>query len=211
MTDGKIELNRRRVLGGIATVGIAAAAAGAGTFAAFSDTENSSGNTVQAGTLDLESAGSASFPMTGLVPGDSVAGTVTSTYSSNSSVSPIDVTVDLSITENDAATTPTDATTNLSASGFAELIELTTADLSDSNGNTYDLLSNAGTTTGPGGNTYTSLADIEAYDAPTDALSSVTPGDDVTLDLQGTFVSTAGNDAQGDGVDLTVTFTANQQ
>ena len=48
-----IELNRRRVLAGLGTIGLASAGAGAGTMALFSDTETSSGNAVQAGTLDL--------------------------------------------------------------------------------------------------------------------------------------------------------------
>ncbi|GAA0457353.1 SipW-dependent-type signal peptide-containing protein [Halococcus dombrowskii] len=51
--NDKSPLTRRRVLGGMATVG-AAGAVGAGTWAAFSDQETSSGNSVQAGTLDLE-------------------------------------------------------------------------------------------------------------------------------------------------------------
>jgi len=56
--DNTIELNRRRVLGGLVTVGGAAAAAGAGTFALFNDTETSTGNSVTAGTLDLTEGGS---------------------------------------------------------------------------------------------------------------------------------------------------------
>lgn len=213
MSDDKtIELNRRRILGGIVTIGAAAAAAGAGTFAAFSDTENSNGNTVQAGTLDLGSPTSSGFGLTGLAPGDTVSGTVTSTYSSSSSINPIDVTASLSLSENDASSTPTDYTTNLTDNEFAQLIEVTTAELGDSNGNVYDILNNtSGSTTGPGGNKYTSLDDVVAHSIPSGALSNVTPGDDVTLDIGGTFVSTAGNDAQGDGIDLGVTFTANQQ
>lgn len=57
MSDKKLELNRRRVLAGIGVIGAASAGAGAGTMALFSDTESSSGNTVQAGTLDLKVAG----------------------------------------------------------------------------------------------------------------------------------------------------------
>lgn len=41
------------MLGGLITLGGAAAAAGAGTFALFSDTESSTGNTLSAGTLNL--------------------------------------------------------------------------------------------------------------------------------------------------------------
>lgn len=73
--DDNSTLTRRRVLGGIATVGAASAAAGAGTMAYFSDTETSSGNTLSAGTLNLDPEGSSggSFDMTvsGLAPNDS--------------------------------------------------------------------------------------------------------------------------------------------
>lgn len=51
--SSRIALTRRRALGGIVSVGCASAVAGAGTVALFSDTERSSSNTVQAGTLDL--------------------------------------------------------------------------------------------------------------------------------------------------------------
>lgn len=74
-SDSTIELNRRRVLAGLGTIGVASAGAGAGTFALFSDTETSSGNTVQAGTLDLsDGVSSESFSVgtgsDGLKPGD---------------------------------------------------------------------------------------------------------------------------------------------
>jgi len=75
MTDKKIELNRRRVLGGIVAVGATAAAAGAGTFALFSDTETSDGNTVTAGTLDLvlnpNDSGATAINFTNIAPGGS--------------------------------------------------------------------------------------------------------------------------------------------
>jgi predicted ribosomally synthesized peptide with SipW-like signal peptide len=61
-------------LGGLGTIGIASAAAGAGTVAYFSDTETSSNNSVTAGTLDLTAEGSSggSFNMAvdGLAPGE---------------------------------------------------------------------------------------------------------------------------------------------
>lgn len=75
MSDPTIELTRRRVLGGLVTVGGASAAAGAGTMAAFSDIETSANNAVQAGTLDL-TLDSDSQPVTffegatPIVPGD---------------------------------------------------------------------------------------------------------------------------------------------
>lgn len=56
MTDPTKDLTRRQLLGGIATLGAATAATGAGTYALFSDSETSAGNTVSAGTLDLQNA-----------------------------------------------------------------------------------------------------------------------------------------------------------
>lgn len=56
--DKKIEFSvtRRRALGALVTIGAGAAATGAGTFAAFSDTETGSERSVVAGTLDLSMA-----------------------------------------------------------------------------------------------------------------------------------------------------------
>lgn len=59
MADDKPTLTRRRVLGGMATIGLAAGAGGA-TWARMQDTEN--GNvTIAAGVLDLEVGGSEPF------------------------------------------------------------------------------------------------------------------------------------------------------
>lgn len=74
MSDKTIELNRRRVLGGMITLGGAAAAAGAGTFAAFSDTGQSSGNSISTGTLTLAlnpGSESTAIDVSGAKPGDS--------------------------------------------------------------------------------------------------------------------------------------------
>ncbi|OLZ41837.1 hypothetical protein A6E15_12965 [Natrinema saccharevitans] len=76
MTDKKFDLSRRKVLGSIGLIGAGSAVAGAGTMAYFSDTEESTGNTVSAGTLDLKVNGNdiqdgASVNIGPLVPGDS--------------------------------------------------------------------------------------------------------------------------------------------
>ena len=49
-----IKLTRRRALAALGVIGAGSAAAGAGTFALFSDTETSGPNNITAGTLDLE-------------------------------------------------------------------------------------------------------------------------------------------------------------
>lgn len=78
--NDSIVLTRRRVLSGLVTVGGASAAAGAGTVAYFSDTESSSGNTVQAGTLDLKLGGQDKtvtfLDVSGIMPGDQGAATL---------------------------------------------------------------------------------------------------------------------------------------
>lgn len=71
----KTELTRRKVLGGLAGIGVASAAAGAGTMAYFSDQESTTGNTVSAGTLELDLSGNDTDDITlgvsGKAPGDS--------------------------------------------------------------------------------------------------------------------------------------------
>ncbi|NHN61157.1 MULTISPECIES: TasA family protein [Halorussus] len=73
MSDKNIDLSRRKVLGGLGVIGVASAGAGAGTFAYFSDTEESTGNTVSAGTLDLTPDGSSveTFTVSDVKPTDS--------------------------------------------------------------------------------------------------------------------------------------------
>jgi len=53
MSKKKVELTRRRVLGGLGTIGVAGAAAGLGTSALFTDEESFTDNSVTAGTLDM--------------------------------------------------------------------------------------------------------------------------------------------------------------
>jgi predicted ribosomally synthesized peptide with SipW-like signal peptide len=54
MTDDTPELSRRKVLGGLGTIGAAGAIGGAGTMAFFSDEETFANNTLTAGSLDLK-------------------------------------------------------------------------------------------------------------------------------------------------------------
>ncbi|MBS3761398.1 SipW-dependent-type signal peptide-containing protein [Halodesulfurarchaeum sp.] len=49
----KVKLTRRRVLGGLGTIGLAGAAAGLGTSAYLNDSESFTGNSITAGTLDM--------------------------------------------------------------------------------------------------------------------------------------------------------------
>ena len=53
MTDRRLELTRRKILGGIGAVGVAGAGAGLGTSALFSDEESFTNNQITAGTTNL--------------------------------------------------------------------------------------------------------------------------------------------------------------
>lgn len=81
MPDRSIAISRRRLLGGLATVGAASVATGAGTMAAFSDTESSSNNDIAAGTLDLSLDGASEtvtfLDESDITPGDSDSDSVT--------------------------------------------------------------------------------------------------------------------------------------
>lgn len=52
MSD-KFELSRRKMLAGLGTIGVAGAGAGMGTTALYSDSESSTGNTIEAGTSNM--------------------------------------------------------------------------------------------------------------------------------------------------------------
>ncbi|WP_435102382.1 TasA family protein [Halarchaeum sp. P4] len=107
MSDDKINLSRRKVLGGLATLGAAGAASGAGTFALFSDSETSSNNTIQAGTLDLTESTSFTAPAGGLAPGQSTSGSVTLTNGGSVSADHLEIGI-ASIANADGDTTSPD-------------------------------------------------------------------------------------------------------
>ena len=210
MSDKKIELNRRRVLGGLITVGGAAAAAGAGTFALFSDTETSSGNTIQAGTLSLDAASSTQFPFTNIVPGWSATPSITTDYNSNSSIDPVSVDLTLSLSENDAANDPA-STAPLSAAEFGQKIRVNSATIDDGT-NTTDLTTGPSprTTGHPGSQSYIDLDQLADGSTVNGVLTDVSPGDTITLSLDLEMPTAVGNSAQADGVDLTAEFVAEQ-
>lgn len=99
MSDDKIELNRRRVLGGLATIGVASAGAGAGTMAYFSDNESVDNNSVSAGTLDLTTGTKSSFKLDlgDKAPGDS--GTTTLDITNSGSLSGSNAVLDANIND----------------------------------------------------------------------------------------------------------------
>ena len=70
MSKKKLELTRRRVLGGLGTIGVASTAAGLGTSAYLSDTESFEDNSITAGTLDISVTATGTADQGGMGPID---------------------------------------------------------------------------------------------------------------------------------------------
>lgn len=186
-------------------IGLAAAAAGAGTMALFSDTESSSGNTVQAGTIDLGPDNPGTLMQSGdnLAPTQETTGTVTLTSDGSLSGS-LDVAVDY--TESDGSGS-TDVATDVSAENYAKSLTVTELKYG---GNSLLGTSAVSDTNGDGVVTLYELAnqEVETDGDDIDDLSDPGSGTDFTVTLR---LQNVGNDYQNDGVDVTYTFTLNQQ
>jgi len=214
MTDDEptIRLTRRRVLGGAVGVGLAAAGAGAGTFALFSDEGSSSGNTVQAGTLEVSIDGSATdtgaFTVAGLEPGapgsTSGASVFTGTIgiSDSGTITPNHLELAFSANVAEAGSSNGADTAPSSATGFDTLIEVTSLDYG---GN--ELI---GTVSDANSNGIVDLDDVTNAGVFDDLAA---PGSNTDLTIDGNFVDTAAggytggledDDFQGDEVEIVV-------
>jgi predicted ribosomally synthesized peptide with SipW-like signal peptide len=129
MTDDPptTKLTRRRLLAGLTAAGAASAVGGGGTIALLSDTERSTDNTIQAGTVDLVLDGSegatTTFQASDLAPGDS--GTATAPVTNAGSLSgTLAVRVD-DISTSGGATVDSENQSESDDDGSALLSELT--------------------------------------------------------------------------------------
>ena len=214
MNGKDIELTRRRVLGGIATVGVASAAAGAGTFAYFSDTETSEDNTVEAGTLNLTlspSTGTGSFiNIDKAKPGDSGYIVFQLKNDGNIDGSSIEITL-TNLSESDNTGTEFETTPTANGGELDEILLVAayvessnpesstgtyTGDYSTSSGTA--LITDSPTLSGAVGTTYAGSTDV-----------SLTSGGTKYLVFEYTFPDVDDNTLQGDSVtfDIEVTLT----
>ena len=199
MTDGTTRITRRRLLGGLLTVGGASAAAGAGTMAYFSDTETSSGNSVTAGTVDLTLGGAATFGFnTALAPTQSTTGSLTLV---NSGTIPGSVDVDVSYAENDASGNDQDVTdAQLASNLIVETLTYGGAPLTGqvASSGPQPTLQELATNDQTGGES-----------TPNDLIDLPDPGTgtDFVIELR---LGNVGNQYQRDGINVTVTVHLNQ-
>jgi len=227
--DKDITLTRRRIIGSVAAIGAASAAAGAGTFALFNDDESSTDNSVSAGTVNLTSpttTGSTTLPGN-MVPGDLFTLEIETTY--DGSVQDVDLNLDARVQP--PASESQGSTADIDATQFAEALKISSASISLSGDNsrsaTDDLTSsdspsspintdiNASDDGSDSGTENTDLSGLD-FDDIVDAISgqndyaTLRQNDTITVSISGTLDSNIGNFAQGDGAQLEVAFGVQQ-
>lgn len=190
----------KKILLSLMMVGVVAAAAGAGTFAYFSDTESSNGNTMTAGTLDLNIEGGDSAVTTLSVsdvgPGDS--GTASSSISNTGSIDGY-VDVEVGSVNNTEGANPESET---DTSGDGEMGGIATATIYvDDDGN----LSTTGDQTQVASGT---LNSIQSQDYEVD--HSLTAGGSSNLVIDWDVPTSMGNEAQGDAASFDATAKLDQ-
>ncbi|WP_342764452.1 TasA family protein [Haladaptatus sp. R4] len=205
--------------------------AGVGTWAFWSDTDSSTGNTVEAGTMDLAINGSANgttedFNLINAQPGDQVNHTYALTNEGSTEADHLEI--GFNYTENDLRAEPNDSelANELNASETASLIRVQTMQYESPQGTVLDDITSNVTDTN--GNGYVDLQEVNAQTNVLDDLQAPAPNSSsttyFTLDLEvandnaayWTGADTTGNltgadeDVMADGVDIAVNFTLNQ-
>lgn len=216
--DNYVNLTRRKVLGGLAGIGAAGAATGAGTMALYSDSETSGSNTVQAGTLNLtpNSSDLETVSVSELAPGESGGVTTWTLVNDGTITGSLDVSVTITGEADGSDGTPA-TTTDVSATTVAKALEVVTlsyggSDVGQVSGSTdaADVFENASSST------YTSLYDLanneqtSGEDSPNDLIDLADPGTGTDFSLEVKLRSEAGNKFQADGVAFDIEFVLNQ-
>ncbi|ASJ01390.1 TasA family protein [Thermococcus gorgonarius] len=180
-------------------VGLVAVGVGAGTWAYFSDTETSSGNYIQAGTLDLEVSGVGQFHTSqvvggvggdGIAPGDSDSWDIT-IHNAGS----VDGT--LTATFKNYVYTTEGSSTDPDITGTSDLRDVTYITMT-LGGNPVDLSSYD-----TNGDTHVSLSELENQQIDLGALAH---GTSETLTITWTIDPNADNGIQGDKIQFDIEF-----
>ena len=176
---------------------------GGGTYAYFSDVETSASNILTAGTLDLKTNDAdgvtATLDATNMAPAD-IEGPATVTLKNAGSLDGASLDIDISYVESDGSE-PTDAglANDLTADEFADELLVDTLTYGGT-----DLLTGITDADADG----IDMKEVAAADLTGQAGINATLSKDFVVQV--TLKSGAGNDVQGDGIDVTFTFTLNQ-
>lgn len=207
---------------------LVAGMAGAGTFAYFSDTEASTANTFTAGTMDLKvmdnnegwgEGVTLTWTLSNMRPGDSTYGWVKVDKVGSLDANHLEVTCDYTVREEyPPVESDTDPDTDEHPDAMAKQMVITSARYDDGD---YDinLLTGDNVLTLENENRSDWRIDdkdgdnrITLYDLKHDPSDNLPPpnGDQYTFRMTVMFDPNAGNDFQGDTLNLTVYFTLNQ-
>lgn len=201
MASNKTSKLRKGTVVSLLTIALATTVGAYGTFAYFNDTESSTSNLFAAGTLDLqlstaEPGGVNAFVEAGnFAPGDVESGTLTlnntgSIYDGDAEGHSVSLSIDTAITQTDAGESTTDMAKYLEVTVFTYDGTALVSQVTDANGNGYIDLEDLGA------HTFSGLAD---------------PGSaGKNLDVEVSFHTSAGNDLQGDEVNVQWDFTLAQ-
>ena len=200
-------LNKKMLLS-LLVIGVVSVTAGAGTWAYFSDTETSEGNTFTTGTLDIEIPNT--FEFGDVAPGD--VETETITIENKGSIAAKSVFLELDVVD-------TEPTTDTEPETVAEVITGDVCDISTMiaiTSITYEYATNtvdiSGKYTDSNGNGYLDLDDLNTADeveinSDVDLLKSTT----ATVTIEMTLHTTTDNEYQGDMSTVTEIVTVTQE
>lgn len=206
------KMKAKKALISVIVIGLVAMTAGAGTFAYFSDTETSTGNTFTAGTLDLKirdsqgwgdsGAADAEWTLTDMKPGDSISGTIGLKNIGSIEADHLDIACSYVI--DDPEGPESDTQENTPADYMADYMILVDMEYVH-DGSITDCLSLLTDNDGDG---------IDLLELKQQGLDDLSPAPDGVGDERLTmwlkFSEDAGNDFQGDTLTVTLTFTLNQ-
>jgi len=174
-------------------------AAGIATWALFTDTEESTDNQLVAGSLDLRTDDADGVTQTlyatSMAPGDTV-GPATIVLSNAGTMNGSSLDLSFSYVENDGGSNEVDMT----ADEMAAMIEVTTL--------SYDGSSILGSVSDSNANGYVDVQDLTTADLSGQSGLTTVETKDYVIAVQ--FRSDVGNDYQGDGITMTMTFVLNQ-
>ncbi len=169
--------------------------AGIGSWAYFTDTEGSTGNTLVAGTLDLKTDDvdgvTQTLLATNMKRGD-VAGPGTITLKNVGDLAGSILDLAFAYTESDGSPN----SVNMSADATAATLEVTTLN--------YGGSSLLGSVSDGNSNLYIDIEDLKNADLS--GLSGIAAGASKVFEITVQLSATTSNDFQGDGVDVTMTF-----
>lgn len=195
-----------RLAAAVLVVGATSMITGYATFAFFSDTGLASDNVFQAGTIDMKTGDQDSTTSTigapNFAPGDVESGTVELTndgsiHADDPEAHDLDVDILFTVVAENAS--------GSGGSNMDAFLNVTQLTYTNPDGSVVDLASQ---TSDQNGNGFIDLEDVHAHGTYADLAA---PGSQATqLDLTVKFDTSAGNELQGDSVDVTVDFLLSQ-